>query len=110
MKTGRSEAHVSRAHSAPKRPEASREAMRVLTRKRAWLTRSGHFRQHRANAPRSQKSRVRISAPRLELQRPPGVLRGYESTVAAMIATASSTQTIAQTATNNHPSGIGLMP
>ena len=26
-----------------------------------------------------------------------------------MIATASSTQTIAQTATNNHPSGIGLM-
>ena len=28
----------------------------------------------------------------------------------AMIVTASSTHTIAQTATNNHPSGIGLMP
>ncbi len=34
----------------------------------------------------------------------------YASTVTAMIASASSTQTIAQTATKNHPSGTGLIP
>ena len=36
--------------------------------------------------------------------------RGYDNTVTAMIATASLTHTIAQTATTNHPSGIGLIP